>query len=730
MEYTQRRRSGRLRLLIAAAIAIVFAFSFSSSFSSSAATAIFKIQNVELSEISATSEGSIEYSDGENITSNIKFNRLGDSAKFTITIKNTDSNARTIESITNDNTSTYISYLHDSYANTSVKAGETFDFIVTVKYISTIANPSESAQATNVKFTIKYQDGEPETIAINPQTWDNISVNITSLIVFFAGLIIINVITFKKHRKASKMFIIGVIAVAAVTTTTTAKAITIEVNDFTLTTNFTFKAGRIIHYNGNYPDGGTMEDDRLTSTGTLKPNAYTAIGYHFAGWSLEPDGEKVYGDEEPMSNIPDGDEPLTLYVIWEQNTYTIVFHANSAQATGSMEPFAAKYDNYRLRLPYNEFVLNEYRFTGWKVDNQGGLIQDGASADQFETENNGTVNLYAQWELVPAGIDYYKNGTEAEGVTERQENFGRTTALRTPNYRRNGYGFAGWNTEPDGTGTMYGPNETVTMPSTGLKLYATWMQAEENVTMQTFDDTAEPYASYPTNKVIALKDNRDNQVYTVAKLPDGKWWMTENLRLNPAGIQLTAENTNNPAPAVQNITGSGTTCTENTTACINQFSYTSSSIAPSGSYGAFAYGNGVYYNAYAATAGHAAVDAENLVTEQVAGDICPKGWHLPVSGANGDIRTLDISLGGNGYNTLYDFEHAQKYFKFPINFITSGWREGKTGAYENIGTEAAYLENGTDGFNHSVSFFVDAATKIVDGTNPKYYTHTVRCIAN
>ena len=725
MESTRRHRSGRLQKIITAILAVVFASQFFFTVSAAAATNLFQIQNVTLTEISGNSEGSITNTDEAAITSNITFRQLGDSAKFTITIKNTDSKNHTIESITNDSANSYVVYMHESYANTLVKAGESFDFIVTAKYTNIVTDPNESAQTANVKFTIKYLDGEPETITINPTTWDNIITHVITLTI----CAIVGAITIKK-KKASKFLAIGIMSIAAITTTATVKAATVETDSFTLNSNFALKVSRLIHYNGNYPDGGTMEDDHLISTGTLRPNAYTAIGYHFAGWSLELDGEKAYDDQEPMSNIPDGDEPLTLYVIWEPNTFTFAFHANSAQATGNMEPFEAEYEGLRMRLPSNKFELEDYRFIGWKIDNQGDLIEDGYNVAYYDAENGDVINLYAQWELVPAGIDYYKNSPNAVGTTIRQENFSRTTNLHTPNFRNDGYGFAGWNTKPDGTGVMYGPNELITMPSTGLKLYAIWVKAEENVAMQSFDDTAEPYASYPNGKVLALKDNRNNQVYTVAKLPDGKWWMTENLRLNPVGIQLTAANTNNPTQAVQNITKSANMCNEKTAACINQFVFNISNVYPSSSInGYFAYGNGGYYNTYAATAGHAAVDIDNPTTEQVTGDICPKGWHLPISGENGDFRTLDISLGGNGHNTLSSYEHAQKYFKAPINFILSGWGE-EAFSYKNIGNEAAYLETGTNGLKHNASFFVDAATQIEDGTTEKYYTHTVRCVAN
>ena len=326
------------------------------------------------------------------------------------------------------------------------------------------------------------------------------------------------------------------------------------------------------------------------------------------------------------------------------------------------------------------------------------------------------------------GITYYSNSPDASGYTPSQEIIGRTMRLKTPNYRRDGYGLLGWNTEPDGTGTMYGMNETISSPVDNLKLYAIWMEADEGVTMQTFDDTTEPFSSYPVGKVLALKDERDGQVYSVAKLPDGKWWMTENLRLVPVDIEFTAENTNNPKEGFASVTGYTSLCTENTADCINRVAYSDTNLRQYAYNNTWPYYAGVYYNTFTATAGHALLDADNPVTGQAAGDICPAGWHLPVSGANGDFVNLDISLGGTGTNSAGDFAHSQKYFKAPINFVTSGWVEGSS--FHNTSTDAIYLENGTDGINQSISSFVDIASEMQNMTTQKYRAHAVRCIAN
>ena len=103
MENTRRRRSGGLRNIITAVFAVAFVVSIVSTITAFATANLFKIQNAELSELSTTAEGSISSFDEENIVSSVTFHKLDDSAKYTITLKNTDTKDHIIESITDDN---------------------------------------------------------------------------------------------------------------------------------------------------------------------------------------------------------------------------------------------------------------------------------------------------------------------------------------------------------------------------------------------------------------------------------------------------------------------------------------------------------------------------------------------------------------------------------------------------------------------------------------------------
>jgi uncharacterized protein (TIGR02145 family) len=113
--------------------------------------------------------------------------------------------------------------------------------------------------------------------------------------------------------------------------------------------------------------------------------------------------------------------------------------------------------------------------------------------------------------------------------------------LIAPNYSRPGYGFAGWSAdfEADNSSTIYGPNETITVPdvsSHGLILYPVWIASAGN--LQGWSCSNSNLTQAPTSgratlaSMTALKDTRDNNVYAVARLADGKCWMVENLRLN------------------------------------------------------------------------------------------------------------------------------------------------------------------------------------------------------
>ena len=129
-----------------------------------------------------------------------------------------------------------------------------------------------------------------------------------------------------------------------------------------------------------------------------------------------------------------------------------------------------------------------------------------------------------------------------------------TVTLIAPNYKREGYGFAGWSTDFEATAssTIYGPNETIStdpanggvdISENGLILYPVWVASSGTLQNWTGCSSLTPVSYNSTtgaltatlNSVTALTDSRDGNTYAVARLADGECWMVENLRLDAEG---------------------------------------------------------------------------------------------------------------------------------------------------------------------------------------------------
>jgi len=241
-----------------------------------------------------------------------------------------------------------------------------------------------------------------------------------------------------------------------------------------------------------------------------------------------------------------------------------------------------------------------------------------------------------------------------------------------------------------------------------------------------------------------LKDLRDNKVYTVAKLADGRIWMTSNLNL-AGGTKLYSETSNVPAGypesagvgyyTLPNSSSSG--FSSDTTAYVyNTGNETTTQTSAA---------NNSYYSWLAATAGGKDADG-NAVTgngPDTAYSVCPKNWRLPKSGnqsdtsatsttgyKKGDFYKLATAYGANlessyyqnsavfyqnaGPNTLPNFLLAGYYY-------SSSFRYG--GTYGNYWSSSSYSST----YAYVLSFdssYVNSA----DYNNRRRLGFSVRCV--
>ena len=351
-------------------------------------------------------------------------------------------------------------------------------------------------------------------------------------------------------------------------------------------------------------------------------------------------------------------------------------------------------------------------------------------------------------------INYFANASSAIGEMGCQSASNNASVdLWASNFKREGYGFAGWNTAYDYSGTNYGPNQAITAPAdvetNGLSLYAVWIKSAG--TIQNWDGCS----GLTQGTVTALTDSRDNNTYAVAKLADGKCWTIENLRLDNTP-EISSANTHNPSLPLTNIYDSSTTsnhlsptsslayntttapegwCTTNSAACDNQSRLrtdnttlftdnTSSSYSASSN--VYSYGN--YYNWYSATAGHGKYGSSYGRGYVASGDICPAGWHLPTGGsASAEFGALDVVMSGTGANQS-TAEASNRWRTYPNNFVYSGHVNGSS--VNNRNSNGYYWSSSA--YSSSVAYGLYLSSSLVGpGTNfdGEYYGWMVRCVA-
>ncbi len=312
----------------------------------------------------------------------------------------------------------------------------------------------------------------------------------------------------------------------------------------------------------------------------------------------------------------------------------------------------------------------------------------------------------------PGKICYNPNTATALGEMAKQSAGNSAEVnLYASNFSRTGYGFAGWNTAYDYSGTTYGPNETITTPSdtstNGLSLYAVWVPSAG--TLQNWNGCS----GLAQGAVTALTDARDNDTYAVAKLADNKCWMIENLRLentaehnidgtlsqgyNSSFIGLaTPESANFSSATTANSLYSTDGTTTATISCNNQCyrfprynnNHTNSRQSSFGySPNDNTYSMGNYYTWPAAIADTTYYDSGNHNTTS----ICPAGWHLPTGVATtGEFALLDIALGGTGNTSNSGTDPtgavmSSRYRSYPNNFLYSGYFNGSSAGNRGSG---------------------------------------------
>lgn len=560
---------------------------------------------------------------------------------------------------------------------------------------------------------------------------------------------------------------------------------------------------------GNDSGCGSDQDDYFSIWPGTYPD-YTAKANWETALSLKgSNGKNVFGNNGEYDGAG---------VNIEGNAVTIAYTTNNKRQSYCLR---SGYGYYARVIGYNPNILvsgeyespatdGAYRFLGWSEDPEATIPtypNEEAIAKGLALTPGANTTLYAIWQPL-LEITYNGNGadstTNMDNVTQYATGLEFETKdvdLLAPNFTRENYGFAGWSTDtdawshltdtnPDNDPAIYGPNQTIAVDkdiiaeageNRKLVLNAVWVPAEKDnsvpVTLQgwngcsaltpTIYDAETNTLSVGKNTITALMDNRDGEIYTIARLADGNCWMIENLRLDNSTAygsttsEFSFANTNNPSLPITNEYSSSTTTNRLSgnsdewcsgwggASCDNQSKLNTSNTALTATSPVFSqdftnnahddslddniasYGN--YYNWYSATAGNGKYGTGRNVT--VDGDICPAGWHLPYGGnqtgekggnANGGFYYLNRQMGKGRSAT-----DSNNWRSFPNNFIYSGYKyessisaRGSRGEYwSSTGKEA-----GSAFYLDLFSYKVDPDLSDSTSNSHKADGRSVRCM--
>ena len=250
------------------------------------------------------------------------------------------------------------------------------------------------------------------------------------------------------------------------------------------------------------------------------------------------------------------------------------------------------------------------------------------------------------------------------------------------------------------------------------------------------DMTPEHCANSTEHQVATLKDKRDNNTYTVAKLKDGKCWMTQNLRLK-------LSDTDAITPATSDVSSSWTPPRSTDTASCqsgihwNQDSEGYKTIRSCYQSESTYNTKGVYYTHTAATAGTTA--NMNNGGDEATGSICPKGWRLPKTGTiakstNNDFYNMaqhyigSMSWSGDNNSGYWD-NGAHNLPSSPQNFLYSGLRYYDASGVATIGSYGGWWSSTVDSSDYAYDLRVYSNYVYPRSGYTRNTGFTVRCIA-
>jgi uncharacterized repeat protein (TIGR02543 family) len=246
---------------------------------------------------------------------------------------------------------------------------------------------------------------------------------------------------------------------------------------YTPSANVTLYALWLVNYSITYDANGASSGTVPASQTGLAGNATVATntgslalsGYNFGGWNTLANGTgTTYAAGSSISSTVD----LVLYAKWTLiPTFSVTYDVNGATSGSAPAAQTGILSAVTISSNTGNLARTGYSFSGWNVQANG-------LGTSYSINTNITISsnltLYARW-IAVFSISYNSNGATSGTVPATQSNIigSATIAANSGSLAKNGYNYAGWNTQANGLGTDFAVGSSVT-PTADLVLYAKW----------------------------------------------------------------------------------------------------------------------------------------------------------------------------------------------------------------------------------------------------------------
>lgn len=238
-----------------------------------------------------------------------------------------------------------------------------------------------------------------------------------------------------------------------------------------------------VSYNANGGSGEPSSQTKIKDTTlTLSTQKPTRDGFAFIGWATSPSATSA--QYQPGGSYT-SNASVTLYAVWEKQTYTISYNANGGTGAPAAQ---TKAFGYALALSTQVPTRSGYAFLGWATSSSATSAQY-QPGDIYST--NANLTLYAVWKTQTYTISYNANGGySAPAAQTKTHDVALTLSTQKPT--RDGYTFLGWATSSSATSAQYQPGGSYTS-NANVTLYAVWQIKDTNaptITVATVNGSA------------------------------------------------------------------------------------------------------------------------------------------------------------------------------------------------------------------------------------------------